>query len=876
MDGRVFWTVFGAATLAAMNLAAQVRPESAAADSVELTPGPHYRAGWLHRWLLGDNYRNLWTQSIKVERLDLARFAGGLTPECRGPGFQTALLDLRGADQRQYLFQSADRDPAGALLPAPLRRTPAADLLRDQVSSRHPAGGLVVAPLLEAAGVLHVEPRLRIMPDAAELGEFRQVFAGMLGTVEERPVDGFAGSDRVGGTEQLWERIEASPADRVDARAYLTARLIDILVGDADRHSDRWSWARHRSGQGWVWRPIPRDRNQAFARLEGVVFSVARRYVPRLVSFGPTYPDMYGLTWSARAMDRRFLVELDKAAWDSVARAVQGRVTDRVLQAGVERLPREMHQRRGAELLQALRSRRDNLLDAADGFYPLVAEYADIRATDRDDRAEVDRLDQRQVRVRIALADRPDVPYFERTFTLGETKEIRLYLADGNDRVVVRGSTARSPTVRVVGGSGQDVLVDSSIVGAPIVRSVLTRTYFYDSDGDSDFLSGPGTEIDRRGYRAPPRTDSHPPGRPGACDGGGQGDAPPRDLADPLRDWGSRWVPAPWLSFQPNLGLLIGAGAERRGYAFREVPYGSRETLRGAFATGPQRLRVWYEGDFRKLPRRAWASLSFRYSGIDFLRFYGFGNETEITAPPEFYQITQRQVAAAASLTVFPPNSRISLGPFFAYAETELGRGGLVDTLRPYGVDDLVEVGAAARVEVDTRDRPQTPRRGVHLVATGRLVPKGLDVTEPYGSVSAEAATYLSLGELARVTLALRAGGKRVWGRYPFHAAAYMGGATTLRGYDEQRFAGDAVTYGNAELRLFLTTFKVLLPGELGVLGLGDIGRAYLAGEQSGRWHGAVGGGVWLAFVERGSAVTVTVARSPERWAYYGGLGFMF
>jgi hypothetical protein len=66
------------------------------------------------------------------------------------------------------------------------------------------------------------------------------------------------------------------------------------------------------------------------------------------------------------------------------------------------------------------------------------------------------------------------------------------------------------------------------------------------------------------------------------------------------------------------------------------------------------------------------------------------------------------------------------------------------------------------------------------------------------------------------------------------------------------------------------------VPGELGVLALGDIGRAYLAGEGSGRWHRAVGGGVWLALIERGSTVTLTVARSPERWAYYGGLGFAF
>jgi hypothetical protein len=60
------------------------------------------------------------------------------------------------------------------------------------------------------------------------------------------------------------------------------------------------------------------------------------------------------------------------------------------------------------------------------------------------------------------------------------------------------------------------------------------------------------------------------------------------------------------------------------------------------------------------------------------------------------------------------------------------------------------------------------------------------------------------------------------------------------------------------------------------VHGLGDIGRVYLEGERSDRWHGAVGGGVWLAFLERGSTVTLSIARSPERVAFYGRLGFMF
>jgi hypothetical protein len=66
------------------------------------------------------------------------------------------------------------------------------------------------------------------------------------------------------------------------------------------------------------------------------------------------------------------------------------------------------------------------------------------------------------------------------------------------------------------------------------------------------------------------------------------------------------------------------------------------------------------------------------------------------------------------------------------------------------------------------------------------------------------------------------------------------------------------------------------LPGELGVFGLADLGRVYLAGEHSDRWHGAVGGGVWVAFIERGAGVNIAFARSPERVAWYGGLGFMF
>jgi hypothetical protein len=82
--------------------------------------------------------------------------------------------------------------------------------------------------------------------------------------------------------------------------------------------------------------------------------------------------------------------------------------------------------------------------------------------------------------------------------------------------------------------------------------------------------------------------------------------------------------------------------------------------------------------------------------------------------------------------------------------------------------------------------------------------------------------------------------------------------------------------YGNAELRVFVRRMRILLPGEFGLLGLGDVGRVFQPGESSRRWHAAGGGGLWVDFVERKSTVTVLAARSPERWSYYLSLGFMF
>ena len=68
----------------------------------------------------------------------------------------------------------------------------------------------------------------------------------------------------------------------------------------------------------------------------------------------------------------------------------------------------------------------------------------------------------------------------------------------------------------------------------------------------------------------------------------------------------------------------------------------------------------------------------------------------------------------------------------------------------------------------------------------------------------------------------------------------------------------------------------MLVPGEIGLFGLGDVGRVYLAGQSSDRWHTGVGGGLWLSFLSRANLVSVAAAHSVEGTRVYVRAGFAY
>lgn len=325
-----------------------------------------YRASPLHRMLMGDGYRDVWATPIHAPVVDLRGFAGGLTPERRGGGRQTRSLRLRGADGHEYRFRSLDKDQSRAL--APLPRLLMGRIRQDQVSALHPGASLVAGGLQDAAGVLTATPRLGVLPTGPSLPEeFTADFGALAGTLQIRPPDGFAGAERVVGTGSLWEELRKAPGDRVDARAYLTARLLDVYMGDWDRHEGQLRWGRMRRGGAGEWVVIPRDRDYAFADYGGVLPGLARRVDPKIVRFDTAYRDLRGLLVKSRALDRRLLCGVTPQAWDSTAAATARALSDSAIAASIARMPREWVAR-SAPLAATLRARRDRLPAAARRF----------------------------------------------------------------------------------------------------------------------------------------------------------------------------------------------------------------------------------------------------------------------------------------------------------------------------------------------------------------------------------------------------------------------------------------------------------------------------------------------------------------------------
>ena len=540
------------------------------------------------------------------------------------------------------------------------------------MSSFHPSGAVIMARLLDALEVLHPEPELLVVPNDPRLAEFREQFAGMLVLFEERPDDlpegeaGFAGSTRIVQTDDLFDELEEDPENRLELQELLRTRLLDILVGDRDRSVNNHLWARFEDGEGFLWRPIPRDRDQSFVQFDGFLKVLARQYDYRLVPFRDDYANTQAVTRNAWDIDRNLLVALDREAWGSTVLEVMEAVTDEVIRDAVSKMPPEHYAIIGSELEDRLRQRHQELPAVAEEFYDIVFRFADVHGTDVDEVALLEGRDDGSVRVALYRGDGSDEPvgepHFDRTFFSEETREIRVYLHGGDDRVFLSGESRSSITLRVIGGGGVDELTNTS----------QTSVSFYDA-GNRTVVEGPGVDHVE---------DS--PSRPFSWF------EESYDL-----DWGNRTQPLPSLSYDSDRGLMPIVGFQYTGFGFAKLPYSRRFVLRGGWAFNHSTSVVESSLLMREIIGSADLRLEGLFSGIEVVNFFGLGNETQLDSPDDFYKVDQEQLLLTATLGLGDGETwEANVGPVFKrVVSNTTGAPTFLSETRPPGTDATSQWG---------------------------------------------------------------------------------------------------------------------------------------------------------------------------------------
>lgn len=879
-------------------LLAAVLPAAGTAQEVTVVPGPDYDAGGFARFWLGDGWRSLWLTPVQAPVLDLGTFSGGLTPERQGGGNQSITLHMVDADGVGWIFRSVDKYPEQGL-PSELNGSFLGGLVADAISGLHPGSHFVMPRLLEAADILHLDPVLYVMPDDPRLGEFRETFAGMLGELELKPNEGpddtpgFAGSTKIKDVDKVLEDIEETREYRVADEEYLRARLIDMLVGDPDRGSDQWRFARFGEEGDEYYRPIPRDRDWAFVEADGFLTARFRSFYPKLIEFDETMPEIEQLTYSAHILDRTFLTALTRDDFARNARAVQDAMTDAVIDEAIRGMPPEFVPVAGDEMRRKLIARRAQLPAVADRFYEWLATDVDVRGTDEDNLALIERHDDGTVRVRLSQLDESvaagtngrnmtaGTAWYDRTFLPDETDEVRIYLHGGDDRAVATGADAGSIKVRVIGGGGDDVLEDET----GTVR-------FYDDRGDNQVRGA--ASVSTKGWEWV-------------------------DVPEGLR-FGKEWAPdygsehslfSPTVQHGEGAGIIIGGGSTFIDYGFRRAPFRSRLGFNLLYATDSGGWGAELNGEHRMENSRMAIALDARAVEFDAFRFYGFGNDTpDPGGDASLVMMDRIQVYPALSWDIGPRpgkplpenedateeededdeddaddveralfvserqglHGRFSIGP---YAHWTRLRAPSANPLAGTAAEDgFGRIGAQAVLELSNTDQGAAPRRGYRMFVQAAGFPAAWDAEETFGTALAQVSGYLPL--FGGTHLAARVGGEAVMGdQFPAFDAASLGGRRSVRGYRFDRYTGDAAGWGNLELRIPIDTVDIIVNGELGVFGLADAGRVWMDGESTGGWHTSWGGGLWFSAFDRAISIAWARGDHPDgRFYIWQGLPF--
>jgi len=779
----------------------------------------------MKRFFMGQNYRHEWSEPVNMKVFNLKKEKGGFTIIGLGGDKQTKSLHLRDAKGKEWVLRSMNKMP-GKAIPEAFRGTLAEDLAAELNSASHPYGAFTFPVLGKAIDVTVPKPELFFVPDDPALNFYRPLFANNVCILEEKhpTIDGTDTKT----TAKLFSKMLDENDHLPDQEVVLRARLLDIITADYDRHLDQWRWGTTDTGKGKIYYPIPRDRDQAFFNSDGLILKLlSGRALPFLKGFKYSIPKVRWLAYTARDVDRIYLTDLDANDWKEMAAYVQRNLSDSVIRQAVRKMPPEIVAIDGEIIANKMISRRDLMPTEALKYYRFLSKKVNIIGSNQREYFKVTSVpDGLQVRV-YAVTKGNDTSFirYSRVFKTRETFEIRLYGLNDDDVFEIDSTASSKIKLRIIGGKGVDTF---NLKGN--VESLL-----YDMKSEGNVI--------QNSKRAKNRFTTDPPLNERSIYG---------------FEYNTTKFPQFFLGYNTDDGLLIGLGASKRTYGFRNLPYASDQRLSVLYAPNHSAYQVRYKGEFNHITRNYDLLVNANYSNPALRNFTGFGNNTTVPSNNfDFYRTryNSSELEALFRLRYFE-NLHFMIGPYFSHYNNKFSnnKGTILEDPQVAGLDsaDIYSkksyLGGKLALLLDNRNNDFFPTRGVRwyneLLATRGMTGS----SDNFNRFTSDMSIHASMSDPAKVVAVLKVGGGVIIGKhYEYFQLLNFGPNNTLSGFRKNRYSGTSSLYSSFELKVQLFDLdSYILPGPFGLTGFVDAGKVWMKGLQSRKWHAAFGGGFYF------------------------------
>nr|WP_321224784.1 metallophosphatase [uncultured Psychroserpens sp.] len=790
-----------------------------------------------YKWFWGDHYREVYGRDIEAPVLFLDTLPNNVRAITEGGGNQSRSLRLIDDNDHEYTVREL-RKSGVRFIQSKIKDhyvldymddTVAETIIQDYYTTAQPYAQFAINELLDAINISHANPKIVYLPKQERLGRFNESYGDKLYMFEEhvgdenKDFETFGKADDIISTKDLLLELQNDKDTKIDEESYLRARLFDMLIGDWDRHEDQWRWALHEDDDGTkLYKPIPRDRDQAFPKYDGVFPFILKAVSPlarNMQTYAPNVQNIKTFNNAVYYLDKSFINELTWEDWKKQAENLQNQLTNDVIDNAFANLLDDTKDETINHIKSTLKLRRENMVSIARDYYDYFKEHEVIVATNKDNKIDIVR--QPNGITTISMFQKDNI-IFKNTYSKDETKEIWVYALDGDDTITVSGEGNDFIRLKIFGGEENDIY--------NIENSRAVKVYDYKSKANT--FNGSVNKMLTDSYNI--------------------------NNYDPQKRKFSNNILLPTIGFDPDAGFNAGITNTYTTYALLRNPFTTQHTFNASYYSATQGFEFSYNGEFAHVFHKWNLAIDTRITSANFaVNFFGIGNETlydDDAVDMDFNRTKISQWHFQPSL-IYKTSGNIS-----AHVAARVESHKVENSTNDFATiffdanddvfDNQIYAGAEIGFNFNNKDGLLAfPRRGMELgLVAGYKQTIDSNFDNKFSYITPTASFIYPIHDSGMATLATKAQANFILGdSYEFYHAATVGGNTSLRGFRNDRFLGKTSFFQTTDLRVcFIETRTGFIPLRIGVTGGFDLGRVWNDNEDSNKWHNSYGGSVFI------------------------------